>query len=129
MHPDFDLRILACNILQVVRTADVIFHPQWNGNLFYGFDLALLRLEKPVMDVAVPLLAHPDVRIPPGSQMRTLVWGGEYQYNGSQVETKLLHLQIANAVVFHNRDCPGHLKDHMVCCYTEDLHPCKGEIP
>ena len=128
MHPRFNLR--TCNILQVVRAADVIIHPNWDGNIAKGFDLALFRLEEPVKNILCPLLAHQDVKFRHDSRMETLGWGEQHQLNGRQEVTKLDKLQTANLKIVSHSNCPRSvkrfLKDHMVCTYTQGLHACKG---
>lgn len=131
VHTHFDLRIMTCNNLQVVRAADVIVHPLWDGNIGNGFDLALFRLSEPVKDILCPLLAHQEVNFHQDSRMETLGWGEQHRLHGRQEVVKLDKLQVVNLKIVSHSHCPPGVKrflnDHMVCTFTQDLHPYKGE--
>lgn len=122
---------MTCDSLQVVRATDAIVHPEWDGNIANGFDLALFMLEEPVREIMHPQLAHPDLKFDHDNRMVTLGWGEQRKIDGKQEVLKLAKLQTANLKIVGRRYCPPSieklLKDHMVCTYTQGLHPCKGE--
>ncbi|CAD7700305.1 unnamed protein product, partial [Ostreobium quekettii] len=89
-----------------LRAEEAINHPSWTGDVTKGYDIALLRLPRP-LDVQLPLMASKNFDL----------------YPNTKVDTFRLHgdLQTAQSVVVANALCP-HLPDlppQTFCIYSE----------
>ncbi|CAD7705043.1 unnamed protein product [Ostreobium quekettii] len=113
--------------VQVVPAQDVIKHPRWDGDVFSGFDIGLIRLARDVRNVVTPRLArHSPVANTP---VYALGWGQQRAIpenstaNNLHMATKLL--------VVEKEFCPPavkeHLKAHHICAYHANESVCKGD--
>lgn len=106
-------------------------HPQWNGNIYDGYDIALAQLQDEVKNVTYLRLPHKKSALEPNTKVLALGWGlsghpahGDYRFPDSLRMAKEL-------TIVHWRYCPGKvgrfLKLHMICAYSHHQHVCKGK--
>ena len=108
-------------------------HPRWNGNVKNGFDIALIRLPRPIEYMVFPDLYPGNDVFEHNSTTLTLGWSlYDHPIQGGIQMLKPGNLRMGHRfAVLKHRDCPGkvkqHLKQHMICIFSRDQNMCKGE--
>ena len=102
-----------------------IAHPQWNGEIYNGFDIALARLPREVRNATCPSLPHEERTFRHNTIVVALGWG---LIGPSQMPN---NLQMAQGLkILDPKLCPGsvkkYLKSHMLCAYSSIMNVCKG---
>lgn len=114
--------------IQVVRATNFTRHPEWNGDVMHGFDVAVVRLSRPVENVSFPVLSQGDELIRHGMPAVALGWGQGGPSSSQQTGV----LQMAKLTIISHDCCPRklqeYLKPHMICTYAPDQNVCPGII-
>ena len=114
-----------------MRAEAVMIHPKWTGRIADGYDVALLRLPRPVRNIVHPILPPPDNFYYHNNVLLRLGWGHEYERNGRTELLDLAKLQLTILRIVGQRHRPNSIqrlpKDHMVCSYAQGPRACKGE--
>lgn len=102
-------------------------HPNWNGEIEDGFDIALAKLRNPVKNAICPDLLPGRNFYWPNSHVTALGWGMK---GPKDIPSKFLKIA-ENLLVVDNQHCPnvteGLSKDHMFCTYSDDENTCEGD--
>lgn len=111
--------------MKVFAADRTIVHPKWTGSELEGYDIALIKLNKPY-DAFVPHLEAEGNLHNPGKVFSALGWGR----NSSESFTD--RLQIADLLPFvESTICNrtywnGQIKDSMICAGTGDQDTARG---
>lgn len=117
--------------MQVIRVDTFFRHPQWNGNIYDGHDIALARLQREAKNVTCPSLPNRERVFMPNTIVQALGWGF-YDHHGA-FDAKLPDkLQMANELkIVDPKWCPGpikkYLNPHLLCAYSCHMNVCYGK--
>lgn len=114
-------------LLKTFTTDRTVVHPEWNGDLLDGYDLALIQLNR-ASGSPLPDLDTQGSSYTSGSVFSTLGWG----FDSSGVFTD--RLQIADPLPFvESKICNrtywnGQIKDSMICAGIGDGDTAEGNV-
>uniref|UniRef100_A0A061R1Y1 Tryptase gamma 1 n=1 Tax=Tetraselmis sp. GSL018 TaxID=582737 RepID=A0A061R1Y1_9CHLO len=113
-----------------VRTRSSVIHPDWDGIVSSGNDVAILTLERAVPDAAVRL-AQPSLALAEGRELVVAGWG----FHGAD-ESLHFTLQQGRVNYLSQSNCNNtfqreigiqFIKDSMLCAFSETTDACRGD--
>ena len=114
------------SLMQVVRVDTFISHPQWNGSVYNGYDIALARLPREIKNITCPSLPHEKSTFRHGTRVLALGWG----LNGPRQMPDTLQMA-QHLMILDPQHCPStvkkYLKAHMLCAHSRHINVCKGK--
>ena len=109
-----------------MRAAKTVIHPLYTASdSGLEYDIALVLLPQPVVDVAIPSLPGPKHELEVGSRLVVVGWGDEGSRAADVLQMGLGLEVVSNAV------CPWDLKEHALCLFARGVgtpSPCNGNV-